>query len=164
MVTLISVVILYTLWPVSNALLISEVNNDCPRVDENNIESCEFIEIYEPSCNRSIIWQSLPPTYFLLVEPVGATQQLSVCLLLNLTGQRVTPGNPFFTICNTGGNDSCDVTFDSLLLAKVCRAEHISSYLLNGNEYPMVAILLETKDHNGVWNLFVPEESNQTWC
>ncbi len=81
-----------------------------------------------------------------------------VSLLLNLTGQEATPGKHHFTVCNTE-NVGCDVSFDALLLAERRSAERIPSYLLNGNKFPMVSILLETRDYDGVWRLFVPQQS-----
>ncbi len=61
-------------------------------------------------------------------------------------------------ICNME-SDGCNVIFDSLLLAQKHHAERIPSYLLNGNKYPMVLTLLYTKNHDEVWNLFLPQES-----
>lgn len=139
-------------------LVISEINSDCPNQQTRPLEECEFLELVEKDCNIYGLWEKTPPTYFILLESVGHNGNSPISrLVLNLTDLTVVTGSRFLTICWKSG-PKCDYTFDGTLLAHRRSARIIPSYLINGNAYPMVAILLKTNNHIDVWDLLVPEQ------
>lgn len=153
-----SFVLLFCFLCSVNGLVFSEINSDCPNEQTSPLEECEFLELSEPDCNIFGVWEKTPSLYFILLESVDNEGNSPVSrLVLNLTNLRVEPGNPFYTICWKAGSN-CNETFDSTMLAHRRRADVIPSYLLNGNAFPMVAILLKTDNHHTVWDLLVPEE------
>lgn len=144
------------------SLLFNEVNSDCP----GDPEECEFIELVNTDCGGFASQLKTFGAYVLLVEADDPSQPSNadqvnplVRALFNLTGLTVQERQKYLTMC--GDLYSCDAKFWEIEVTSshpenVPVQTHLNSYLLNGNKFPTVLLLIETENHEDVLRLLPP--------